>query len=173
MSGVAFEKNQVIRVVLYLIVTTLFHAVISSPVFLVTPWFVSVNIMPFIIASIALYDGPYIGGGVGFYAGVLLSLSSTTVEGAEALIMALFGIICGSAGVMLLRKIMPSALFCGVLLLATRGIISAVYYQLFYEISFISVAIEYLKITVVSTFFGIFAFKIIKKINKRFSEVEI
>lgn len=132
----------------------------------------TVNVMPFFIAAVGFFEGAYMGGAVGLYGGLLLSLSSATVEGAEGLILALFGIFCGSVGAMMMRKVLPSVMFCGIGLLAGRGVISATYYRIFYGVSFWSVLVNYLRIIALSVLPGALCYFIVAAVSRRFFEEE-
>ena len=127
----------------------------------------------FLVAAIAFFEGPYTGGCMGFYSGLLLSISSSTMEGAETLILALFGVLCGSVGVVLLRRILPSVLACGCALLAVRGAISATYYTLFYSVPFLSVAARYAQILLLSLLPGAAGYFLVRAVCRRFSEDDI
>lgn len=110
----------------------------------------SVNAMPFLVAAVGFYRGGYASALAGVYAGVLMSLSSATPEGAEALVLGLFGAFCGFLAVNYMRRVLPSVLACGSGLLALRGVISATYYWIFYSVPFFTVLASYLRIIAVS-----------------------
>lgn len=164
------NKGNVIRIVLYILLITLFYLLSMARGALGGFWFVSINAMPFLIAAIGFFEGPYVGGSIGLYSGLLMSLSSLTVEGAEALVMALFGIFCGSVALMLMRRILPSVIFCGTVFLTVRALISATYYTMFYSIPFLSVLVSYIEIVIVSLIPGIIGYFVVSAIHRRFSE---
>ncbi|MEA4921635.1 MAG: hypothetical protein VB078_12065 [Clostridiaceae bacterium] len=164
------NKGNVIRIVIYVVLITVFYLLCMARGTLGGFWFVTVNAMPFLVASIGFFEGPYVGGSLGLYSGLLMSVSSSTVEGAEALVMALFGIFCGSVALMLMRRILPSVLFCGTVFLTARGIISATYYTMFYSIPFLNVIVSYIEIILVSLIPGIIGYYLVSSIHRRFSE---
>ncbi len=166
------DKKKALKVLGYLLCLTAFYILSSARGVLSNVNYATVNALPFLVATIGFYDGPYMGGMMGVYSGLLLSLSSTTVEGAEALGLAVFGILCGSLGVLFMRRFLLSILACGALFLTVRGIVSAVYYVLFYAIPFGSIFAGYLRILAISLLPGAAGYFLIKAIHRRFSEVE-
>ena len=166
------NKKKALKVLCYLLCLTGFYILSSARDVLSDADFATINALPFLIAAIAFYDGPYMGGMMGLYSGLLLSLSSSTVEGAEALGLAFFGILCGSVGVLFMRRFLLSILACGSVFLCLRGIISAVYYVLFYAIPFGGIFGGYLRILLISLLPGSLGYFLIKAIHRRFSEVE-
>ena len=166
------DRKKAGKILCDLLCLTAFYILSSARGVLSNVDFATVNAMPFLVAAIAFYEGPYVGGCMGFYAGMLLSLSSTTVEGAEALVMAVFGVLCGSVGVLFMRRFLLSILCCGAVLLTLRGAVSAVYYNLFYAIPFNSIFAGYLRILAISLLPGVLGYFVIKAIHRRFSEVE-
>lgn len=170
--SLTIDKKKALKVLGYLLCMTTFYILSTARGILSNIHFATVNVMPFLVAAIAFYDGPYMGGCMGVYGGMLLSLSSSTVEGAEALVMACFGILCGTVGVLFMRRFLLSILCCGALFLAVRGAVSAVYYSLFHTIPFTSIFVGYLRILAISLLPGALGYFLIKKIHRRTSEVE-
>lgn len=166
-SSRAFLKG-----IIYILLATLCYILPAARGMVAGYGLPTVNIMPFFIAAVGFFEGAYMGGAVGLYGGLLLSLSSATVEGAEGLILALFGIFCGSVGAMMMRKVLPSVMFCGIGLLAGRGVISATYYRIFYGVSFWSVLVNYLRIIALSVLPGALCYFIVAAVSRRFFEEE-
>ncbi len=90
----------------------------------------TVNALPFLVASVALLDGPYAGGVFGFAGGVLLSLNTTGVEGFASLSLGLFGILFGLFGAQYLRNILFSALAGGLVCVAVESFFRYVFHDL-------------------------------------------
>lgn len=166
------NRRVVLKGIIYVILTTLCYMLPAARGMVMGYGLPTVNVMPFLIAAVGFFEGPYMGGAVGLYGGLLLSLSSSTVEGAEGLILALFGIFCGSAAAMMMRKVLPSVMFCGIGLLAGRGIISATYYRIFYGVSFLGVLGDYLRIIALSALPGALCYFIVSAVSRRFFEEE-
>ncbi|MBQ3062173.1 MAG: hypothetical protein IJD03_00770 [Clostridia bacterium] len=163
------DRDRLIKTVLYFLLVTLAYAICGTRGMVWGPDMVTVNPMPFIIAAIAFYEGPYMGGSLGLYAGLLLSIQSHTHEGFEALVLAMLGILCGSAAVMFMRRTFASVMVCGLSFMAVRGIISSIYYQLFYGIPWQGIMVEYLKITFLSALAGAVGWMIVSNIHRRFT----
>ena len=88
------------------------------------------NMMPFFVASVALLDGPYAGGGFGFAAGMLLAVNSTMPEGLSALLLSLFGILFGLFGAEYLRPVILSALSGGLICMTMQAALRYLFYYL-------------------------------------------
>lgn len=166
------DKKKALKVLSYLLSLTVFYIFSTARGMLVDVDFASINALPFLVAAIAFYDGPYMGGCMGLYSGLLLSVSSATAEGLEALSMTLFGIFCGTVGVLFMRRFLLSILCCGSVLLTLRGAVSAVYYSLFYAIPFSSIFLGHLRILLISILPGVLGYFLIKAIHRRFSEAD-
>ena len=171
--SLSLDKRRVGKILCYLLLLTAFYVLSDARGVLYGMGLPTVNALPFLVAAIAFFEGPYTGGCMGFYSGLLLSISSSTMEGAETLILALFGVLCGSVGVVLLRRILPSVLACGCALLAVRGAISATYYTLFYSVPFLSMAARYAQILLLSLLPGAAGYFLVRAVYRRFSEDDI
>ena len=90
----------------------------------------TVNALPFVVASVALLDGPFAGGAFGFAGGVLLSLNSAGVEGFQSLSLGLFGILFGLFGAQYLRNILFSALTGGLVCMAVESFFAYIFHDL-------------------------------------------
>ena len=167
------DKKQVGKILGYLLVITGYYILFGARGVAGTFNFVTINAMPFLVAAIAFADGPYTAGWMGLYAGLLQSVSSATLEGVEAAVLALFGILCGSVGLLFMRRILPSVLFCGSLMLVLRGLFSATYYTLFYAIPFVRVAAAYLGVLAASLIPGAVGYFLIGAVHNRFSKDEV
>ena len=164
------NRRQAFKIAAYIALFTVFYIVTSARGMVGAYWLVSVNAMPFLVGAAAFFEGPYWGGSLGFYGGLLMSLSSATVEGAEALIMGLFGVFCGSVAVMVMRRLPISVLSCGTGLLILRGIISATYYRLFYGLPMVEILINSGKMIVLSLLPGLIAYYAVAALHKRFKK---
>jgi len=130
---------------------------------------VSVNVMPFFVASVALYEGPYAAGTLGFFAGLLVSVHSLLIEGLSALYLGLFGVIFGWFGAKYMRKVLPSALLGGALCLGVSWLTRYVfYYSLVYSIPLKAGFGQLLWELLLSVPFGAGVFFIVRAMNRRF-----
>jgi len=170
--SLSINRRRVFKCLAYIAVTTLAYVLATARSSAAEYWLPTMNIMPFIAAALGFYEGPYMAGAMGFYGGMLLSLSSSTTEGAEAIILGLFGVFCGSVGVTLMRRMLPSCMTCAFGLMAARGVISATYYRIFYSISFSGVLLSHLEIMAVSLIPGAACYFIVAAISRRFDNEE-
>ena len=167
--NLSFDRDRAIKIALYTALITLSYVLGGVRGMVWGPDMVTVNPMPFIVAAIAFFEGPYMGGSFGLYAGLLLSIASHTYEGFEALVLALLGVLCGSAAVLVMRRTVAAIMVCGLSFMVLRGFVSAIYYNLFYSIPWQGILTEYLKITVLSAVFGLAGCYIVFKIYARFT----
>ena len=131
----------------------------------------SVNVMPFFVAAVALLDGPYAGGAMGFFGGVLLSLNSAGVEGFSSLSLALFGVCFGLFGAYYLRPVILSALSGGVLCMVLESLFTYVFHDLLlYRMSIPAALGAFGMELVLSLPVGALAFVCIRAIHRRFTE---
>lgn len=93
-------------------------------------WGATINVMPFLVAAVALLDGPYAGGMLGFFAGVLLTVNGTGVEGFGSLMLGLFGVGFGLFGAYYLRPVILSALSGGLTCMVVESIFRYVFHDL-------------------------------------------
>ena len=88
----------------------------------------TVNAIPFFIAAVALMDGPYPAGALGFFAGLLVSIHSSVLEGLSALYFGLFGVAFGWFGSLQLRRVLPSAFLGGTVCLVGGWLFKFIFY---------------------------------------------
>lgn len=93
-------------------------------------WGATVNAMPFLVAAVALLDGPFAGGVLGFFAGVLLTVNGTGVEGFSSLLLSLFGVGFGLFGAHYLRPVILSALSGGLVCMVVESVFRYVFHDL-------------------------------------------
>lgn len=93
-------------------------------------WGAAVNAMPFFVAAVALLDGPYAGGVLGFFAGVLLTINGTGVEGFSSLLLGMFGVGFGLFGAHYLRPVILSALSGGLVCMVVESVFRYVFHDL-------------------------------------------
>ena len=133
----------------------------------------SVDAIPFLVASIALFEGPYVAGAVGFAGGILASIHSPVIEGLSALYFGLFGIAFGYLGAVYMRKVLFAALLGGGACIIVQGMCRFVfYYYLVYQMGIVSGALQLAAELVLSALPGILIFYIVRALSRRFSEAD-
>ena len=68
------DKKKAAKMLGYLLCLTAFYILSSARGVLSDVNYATVNALPFLVAAIAFYDGPYMGGVMGVYGGLLLSI---------------------------------------------------------------------------------------------------
>jgi len=140
----------------------------------ITLWGVTADVLPFLVASVALLEGPYVGGTVGFFAGLLQSVHSIMVEGLAALSLMLLGALFGWLSQRHLRPVLPSALLGGGLWVLLQGISRYIfYYALVYGVDFVSGLRTIVAPLALSLIPGAVLFWATRGIYRRFTETEL
>lgn len=136
-------------------------------------WRATADAIPYFLAAIALLEGPYVAGMMGFFGGLLLSLHNTTVEGLTALYLALFGIAFGLLGTHYMRPVLPSALLGGFACVLLQGVARYIfYYALVYKMDVVIALQELGAELLLSLLTGIPVFFLVRMIYRRFQENE-
>ena len=89
-----------------------------------TLWGSSPDVLPFLFAAVALFEGPYVGAIFGFTGGILLSVNSTA---SEALLSMYYSLGCLGAGFFAsryMRRVFPTLLMCGIFLSLFKTLLS-------------------------------------------------
>ena len=97
-------------------------------------WGLELDLIPFFVMALALFEGPYAAGCYGFAAGLLCAVGSPFVDGLLALHYGVAGTLCGLFAPRYMRPILPSALLLGTIVSGVKGIFAYVfYYRLMYD----------------------------------------
>lgn len=166
-------RHRTIKYCAYALVMLVFFILQHSRGTSISLFGASADSLPFIIAAIALFDGPYVAGSFGFAAGLMASLHSPVLEGLSALYMGLFGVAFGLLGALYMRRVLVGALIGGSLCLLVQGACRYFFYfRLVYDVNIAAGAINIAAELALSILPGIVVFYIIRALNRRFSEQE-
>lgn len=131
----------------------------------------TVNVLPFLVAAVALLDGPYAGGAFGFAGGVLLNLNNAGVEGFASLSLGLFGILFGLFGAYYLRNILFSALAGGMVCMAVESFFAYIFHDLLiYGMSLPQAMGLFGRQLLLSLPVGALAYVLVSAVHRRFTE---
>ncbi len=169
----SFERSArraMLKLALYFVIILAAFVLQTSAGGLMTVSGTSASCLPFLVAAVAFYEGPYMGGACGVIAGFLSSVATSTSEGSEVLILSLFGALCGVLAFNYMRQIITSILVCACGYLAVRGIISGVYYRMFFSVNMGMVLLEHFRALLLSIIPGIVFANLIRITYRRFSE---
>ena len=134
-------------------------------------WGAAVDALPFLVAAVALLDGPYAGGAFGFAAGVLTTINSPGVEGFSSLYLTLFGVLFGLFGAYYLRTILFSALAGGMLCMALEALFRYVFYDLLFFGMTVGQALTAFGLRLLLSLpVGALAYALVRLIHRRFTE---
>ena len=121
-------KKGILKYAIFFFLTVVVFALQSSRLFDFHIFGAAADVMPFIVAALALYEGPYAAGAAGFVAGLLLSLHSNTLEGLDSLFLALFGVAFAMLSTMFFRENVLLCFAGGGICLAATELIKYVFY---------------------------------------------
>ena len=110
------RKNFRCRMALYALLVLVCFLLQFSRGTRLTLWGSSPDVLPFLFAAVALFEGPYVGAIFGFTGGILLSVNSTA---SEALLSMYYSLGCLGAGFFAsryMRRVFPTLLMCGIFL---------------------------------------------------------
>jgi hypothetical protein len=136
-------------------------------------WSDGASSLPFFVASIALFEGPYAGGIFGFAAGIVASTHSPMAEGLSSMYFGLFGIVFGLIGAAYMRRVLVSAMLGGAACVLLQGVCRYIfYYGLLFGVPLAGglrgIGIELL----LSLIPGILVFYTVRAIHRRFDTSE-
>ena len=104
------ERFPALKLTGYLLLLFLFYLIETANGIPISVCGYRIEVLCCFVAAAALFDGPMLGGCVGFAVGVLYDLSFIGVEGAYPIYFMLFGIFAGFFAERFLQKIFPSML---------------------------------------------------------------
>lgn len=162
-----------LKIFIYFMLTFMLFIFQTTKGFRITLFGASPDYIVMLIPAVALFEGPYLAGVLGFFSGILLSTSSPNVEGVEALWLSLIGVFVGHFGALYLRRVLPALMLVGLSAILARGLISYVFY---YGLAYSAPALEVLRLTVLKALwsipFGALIYRLVRWLNLRFSEEE-
>lgn len=167
------DRNKAVRHAAYTLLIIFAFVLQTTKGIKITISGASADYLTFVIASIAIFEGPYAGGGFGFLAGLLLSSGSLMPEGLGSLYLALCGAVCGWLAQTVFRRVLPTLLLCGAASLLIKDILSYVfYYGLFYKVNIMFCLKIWAIELVLSLAIGTGIFFLTRKIYRRFTEAD-
>ncbi len=139
----------------------------------VSLWTASANFMPFLVAALAIYENPYMAGGIGFFAGLLLSVHSPTIEGLAAFWLAIFGVGYAYLAELFFRNNIVLSILGGMGCLAVGELCKYVfYYMLVHGVDVGAGMLTLLGSLILSVPFGVIVCYMVRWISRKFSEDE-
>ena len=124
-----------------------------------------------LVVTLALFEGPYGAGSLGFAAGLLCAVGSPVLDGLLALYYGVLGVLCGMFALRYMRRVLPSALLLGLLATVFKGVIGYLfYYALFFNAPAGRAALLLLGDCAVSLLPAALVFFIVRAIYLRFAE---
>ena len=166
-------KGIIIKSLVYGVFAVILLVLQSSRATGITLWSASANFIPFLVTSLALYENPYMAGGIGFFAGLLLSVHSPTIEGLASLYWGLFGVAYAYLAEVFFRNNIVLSMIGGVGCLAFGEICKYIfYYMLVYGVSLGTGLLTLAGSLILSAPAGILVCFAVRFISRKFSEDE-
>ena len=167
------RKGLFIKILLYGIFAVVLLVLQRSRATGINLWSATANFMPFLVASLALYENPYMAGGIGFFAGMLLSVHSPTIEGLAAIWLGLFGVVYAYLAEVFFRNNIVLSIIGGAGCLAFGEICKHVfYYMLVYGVKLGTGLLTLAGSLILSVPLGTAVCFAVRYISRRFSEDE-
>ena len=128
------RKNRIVKYCAYGLLLLLIYVLQSARGTAVSLWGLRVDLIPYFVMTLALFEGPYAAGGFGFFAGLLCSVNSPLLDGLLALYYGVLGALCGVFALRYMRRVLPSALLLGLAATVVKGFFGYLfYYALLYS----------------------------------------
>ncbi|MBO5973134.1 MAG: rod shape-determining protein MreD [Clostridia bacterium] len=90
-----FRRKSVLKWLVYGVFAVVLLVLQSSRTPGLTLWSARADFLPFLVTALALYEGPYLAGTMGFFSGLLLAIHGVTIEGLACLYLSLVGVVLG------------------------------------------------------------------------------
>ena len=167
------DKNKTIRLCAYALLLLLLFLLQHTRGLALRVWQAAADATPYLLAALALLEGPYVAGAFGFFAGLLNCLHTTTVEGLSALYLGLFGILFGLLGAHYMRPVMASALLGGSVCIVLQGVLRYIfYYALVYQMDLLTAGKQLAAEWLVALPAGVLLWFVVRAVHRRFQESE-
>lgn len=122
------RKSAVVKYCAYALLLIAAYVLQSSRGTSLSLWGLKIDVVPYFVMALALFEGPYAAGCFGFAAGLLCVVSSPAIDGLLALYYGLLGALCGAFALRYMRPILPSALLLGLLASTIQGVFGYLFY---------------------------------------------
>lgn len=128
------RKNDIVKYCAYSLLLVLLFVLQSARGTSLSLWGLKLDVIPFFVVTVALFEGPYGAGSLGFAAGLLCAVGSPILDGLLALYYGVLGALCGLFALRYMRQVLPSALLLGLLATMVKGVIGYLFfYALLYN----------------------------------------
>lgn len=165
------RKNDIIKYCAYSLLLVLLFVLQSARGTSLSLWGLQMDVIPFFVVSVALFEGPYGAGSLGFAAGLLCAVGSPVLDGVLALYYGVLGALCGLFALRYMRQVLPSALLLGLLATVVKGVIGYLFfYALLYNAPAGRAALLLLGDCAVSLVPAALVFFVVRAIYLRFAE---
>ena len=131
-----FKRKSVLKWLVYGVAAVVSLVLQSSRTPSLTLWSARADFLPFLVTALALYEGPYLAGSVGFFSGLLLAVHGITIEGLACLYLSLTGVVLGWLFDKYFRRNVLLPIMAGALCIIIAEACKYVfYYKLVYSLS--------------------------------------
>lgn len=123
-----FIQNKLpMKIVGYALFLLLVYCLQTSRGTSVTLFSYRVDLLPLVLAAVALWDGPEAGLIIGLLTGILYDISTPMAEGLLPLLYMLYGVFAGVLSQRYLRKVFPACLLLSVLAILLGNVVRVLY----------------------------------------------
>lgn len=124
------RANNSLRYLGYGLLTIAVFVLQSSRLIDISLFGASADLMPFLVAALAVYEGPYVAGVMGFLSGLLLSIHSLSIEGLDSLFLSVFGVVFAFLAATYFRENILLCVLGGSVCLFVTELLKYVFYYL-------------------------------------------
>ena len=114
------HKNDIVKYCAYSLLLLALYVLQTARGTSLSLWGLQLDVIPFFVVTLALFEGPYGAGSLGFAAGLLCAVGSPVLDGLLALYYGVLGVLCGMFALRYMRRVLPSALLLGCWRLCSR-----------------------------------------------------
>lgn len=165
------HKNDIVKYCAYSLLLLALYVLQTARGTSLSLWGLQLDVIPFFVVTLALFEGPYGAGSLGFAAGLLCAVGSPVLDGLLALYYGALGVLCGMFALRYMRRVLPSALLLGLLATVFKGVVGYLfYYALFFNAPAGRAALLLLGDCAVSLLPAALVFFIVRAIYLRFAE---
>lgn len=134
---------------------------------------VSPDLLPFFLAALALFEGPYLSALFGLLAGLLAAANGSSPEGLLSLYYGLCCLGAGSLASRYLRRTLPAALLCGSFIFSLKTLLTFFFfYALIYRAHSLGALARAGRGLLLSIALAPLVYLLVKKIHSRFTKEE-
>lgn len=163
------DNNLRLKIGAYILLAVAIYCLQTSKATALLIFGYQIDVMPCIVAAVALFDGPIAGAVIGLLTGVFYDVSMQNIQGISPAFYFLYGMAAGFIGQKYLRRIFSAALLVSSLSIFVIGILRILFlygiHSAFWSTGIFALGVEIL----LSALFSPIVYYTVRKIHKKLS----